>query len=197
MIPCPGYYDSGAIDRVSPGPITLPSSPHTSAEWQIAAYSSAAPDFLGGAATVMGPDGKTVLRKGTNGWTCMPTSPDYDESTGWASPAAAAPVCLPDSGFPWLQAWVTGTTPKVDRDVFVWMLNGDLGFDNTDATVTKKADAKDLGSWVQSGPHLMLMPKDPASLDKFTTDFKIGEPYVMFKGSPCVCASGSNPGLAP
>ena len=29
----------------------------------------------------------------------------------------------------------------------------------------------------------MLMPKDPASLDGYTTDFNEGSPYVMFKGT--------------
>ena len=29
----------------------------------------------------------------------------------------------------------------------------------------------------------MLMPKDPASLENFTSDFNKGEPYVMFPGT--------------
>ena len=33
------------------------------------------------------------------------------------------------------------------------------------------------------GLHLMLFPKDPASLDGQTTDFNSGAPYVMFKGT--------------
>ena len=43
---------------------------HASAEWQIKAYSSAAPDYLGDLATVIGGDGK-VLKQGANGWTCQ------------------------------------------------------------------------------------------------------------------------------
>ena len=39
------------------------------------------------------------------------------------------------------------------------------------------------GQWIESGPHLMLMPKDPDSLKNFTTDFTKGEPYVMFPGT--------------
>ena len=31
------------------------------------------------------------------------------------------------------------------------------------------------GKWIESGPHLMLMPKDPASLDAFTDDFHRSE----------------------
>ena len=47
-----------------------PAGPHDGAEWQIWAYSSAAPAPLGTNATVLGLDG-TVLREGSNGWTCM------------------------------------------------------------------------------------------------------------------------------
>ena len=43
---------------------------NTSEEWQIQAYSSAAPDFIGNFATIIGSDGK-VIREGSNGWTCM------------------------------------------------------------------------------------------------------------------------------
>ena len=43
---------------------------NTSKEWQIKTYSSAAPDFIGNFATIIGADGK-VLKEGSNGWTCM------------------------------------------------------------------------------------------------------------------------------
>ena len=41
-----------------------------SAEWQIAAFSSAAPDFIGDDATIVGYD-SSVIRQGNNGWTCL------------------------------------------------------------------------------------------------------------------------------
>ena len=31
---------------------------------------------------------------------------------------------------------------------------------------------------------MMLMPKDPASLEGQSTDYTTGAPYVMFEGSP-------------
>ena len=46
-----------------------PQVSHDSSEWQIWAYTSAAPDFIGDLATVIGADG-TVLREGSNGWRC-------------------------------------------------------------------------------------------------------------------------------
>ena len=41
-----------------------PNAPHNSAEWQIWAYTSAAPDYIGDLATVIGADGK-VLKEGS------------------------------------------------------------------------------------------------------------------------------------
>ena len=53
---------------------------------------------------------------------------------------------------------------------------------NTKHLVFNKEDAAE-GQWIESGAHLMLFPKDPASLDGQTTDFNSGAPYVMFKGT--------------
>ena len=33
---------------------------------------------------------------------------------------------------------------------------------------------------------MMLMPKDPSSLDGLSTDYTTGGPYVMFKDTPYV-----------
>ena len=102
---------------------------------------------------------------------------------GWKNPHGAMPVCADGASMPWIQAWMAGEKPLLKRDGFMWMLHGDMGEDNTTPMVMKKSDAKDPSQWIESGPHLMLMPKDPASLSKFTDDFTRGEPYVMFPGS--------------
>ena len=55
-----------------------PEGTHTSAEWQIWAYSTAAPAYIAANATVFDgpPDmGGNLLREGTNGWTCLPANP--------------------------------------------------------------------------------------------------------------------------
>ena len=49
-----------------------PNVSHDSDEWQIWAYSKAAPDFIGEFATIVGGNGK-VIREGSNGWTCTAT----------------------------------------------------------------------------------------------------------------------------
>ena len=51
-----------------------PDGSHTSAEWQIWAYSTAAPEYIANEATVLDA-GMNVLREGTNGWTCLPANP--------------------------------------------------------------------------------------------------------------------------
>ena len=70
----------------------------------------------------------------------------------------------------------------MERDSFVWMLHGDVGEDNSTPMVLSEADAT--GDWIESGPHLMLFPKDVATLASYPSDPYKGEPYVMFPGDP-------------
>ena len=166
-----------------PGFAGEPDAPHDSAEWQIWAYSSAAPDPLGSNATVLGLDG-SVLREGSNGWTCMVGNPRPAPEGGWPSAHAAMPVCTDSEGMKWMMDFMAGRAPQLERDAFMWMLHGDVGEDNTTAGVLNKADASDPDQWIESGPHLMLLPADPSSLDGMSDDFNTGAPYVMFPGTP-------------
>ena len=150
-------------------------------EWQIEAYSSAAPDFIGDFATIIG-SGGTVLRQGSNGWTCQSGNPRTAPKMGWNSAHQAMPVCHDDEGMKWMMAFMQGKKPDMERDSYMWMLHGDVGEDNTTPAVMNKSDSKP-GHWIESGPHLMLMPKDPTSLENFSTDFTTGAPYVMFAGT--------------
>ena len=160
-----------------------PNSAHDGAEWQIWAYSSAAPAPLGNNATVLGLDG-SVLREGSNGWTCMVGNPRPAPASGWSSAHAAMPVCTDEVGMKWMSDFMAGKDPDIERDAFMWMLHGDVGEDNTTAGVLDISDATDPSQWIESGPHLMLLPKDPASLDGMSDDFNTGAPYVMFPGTP-------------
>ena len=154
---------------------------HASAEWQIKAYSSAAPDCLGDHATVIGGDGQ-VLRQGTNGWTCQSANPRSYPSEGWSSAHEAMPACFDSEGAKWMSAFMAGKKPNMERDTYMWMLHGDVGEDNTTAGVLNKSESTP-DQWIESGPHLMLMPKDPVSLKNFSDDFTSGAPYVMFPGT--------------
>ena len=161
-----------------------PELPHTSKEWRIWAYSSAAPSFIAHRALVIDAGGDT-LRMGDNGWTCMPGNPRgiSNPQAGWKNAHEAMSVCADAASMAWMQAWMAGTKPQLERDGFMWMLHGDMGEDNTTPMVMTKSDAADPSQWIESGPHLMLMPKNLESLANFTDDFTRGEPYVMFPGS--------------
>ena len=60
-----------------------------------------------------------------------------------------------------MKGYMSGKKPQMERDTYMWMLHGDLGEDNTTSGVLNKSDAKDQSQFIVSGPHLMLMPKDP------------------------------------
>ena len=83
----------------------------------------------------------------------------------------------------WMNDFMLGQDPDIKRNTFMWMLHGDNGEDNTKRLVLSVDDVEDPKNWIESGPHLMLMPKDPTSLDSFPTDFSSGAPFVMFKGT--------------
>ena len=171
-----------------------PSGPHTSTEWKIWAYSTAAPSFLAEDCTVIDGDG-TVLREGTNGWTAMPGNPRgmSDPENGWKDPHEAMPMVADAEGMKWAMAYMNGTKPELDHDGWMYMLHGDMGEDNSVGMRTSidskgKIDIKTKenaaeGQWIVSGPHIMLMPKDPSTLEGLTSDFNSGGPYVMFKGT--------------
>ena len=150
--------------------------------WEIKAYSSAAPAYIGDNATIIGASGK-VLRKGTNGWRCEPFMPMPEG--GFKSAHETAAACSDKNAVAWANAYKANKTPKLEADGWIWMLHGDLGVDNftpyTDGQ--KNAGHK---HFIESGAHMMLMPKNPKSLDGQSTDYTNGGPYVMFKGTPYV-----------
>ncbi len=64
---------------------------------------SAAPASIAENATIMDVDGTTVLREGSNGWTCFPDAN--------ATPASD-PMCLDETWMGWLEALVAGEEPN-------------------------------------------------------------------------------------
>ena len=171
-----------------------PEGPHTSTEWKIWAYSTAAPSFIASDCKVIDMDG-SVLREGSNGWTAMPGNPRgmSNPENGWKDPHEAMPMVTDAQGMKWAMAYMAGTKPELDNDGWMYMLHGDMGEDNSvgmrmnvnnDGKIdikTKETAAE--GQWIVSGPHIMLMPKDPSSLSGLTTDFNSGGPYIMFEGT--------------
>ena len=107
-----------------------------------------------------------------------------DPENGWKDAHEAMPMVGDAQSFAWVSAYFAGVKPKttMESDGWAWMLHGDMGEDNTKAGVLNKEDSVE-GAWIESGAHLMLMPKDPSTLDGQTTDFNSGAPYVMFAGT--------------
>jgi len=159
-----------------------PKGSHASPAWEIWAYSQAAPPYIGDGATIVGGDGE-VKRQGTNEWTCLAGNGRARPESGWPSVHVASPICADPEGMKWIQAYVGGKTPKLERDTIIYMQAGDEGYDNTDPSVIEEKDAKP-GQWIESGGHVMLMPKDPKTVNRFAADFNSGNPYVMFGGTP-------------
>jgi len=151
----------------------------TSTAYQIELYTSAAPAFLSASATVIGSNG-TVLKEGTNSWYCL--SSLAVPATGWESARAASPICVDEVGKKWIDGYFAGTPVTLERDTYGWMAAGDTGYCNTNPMCQSDECCAD-GSFVASGAHMMLIPKDPTSLVGFPADSTKGEPYVMFPGS--------------
>jgi hypothetical protein len=152
-------------------------------EWKIATFTAAAPpEIAAGAAVMDWPDSATKemkqLRAGTNGWTCMPSTPS---GIGASKVEDTAPMCLDKQWIEWAGAWQAKTAPKVTSVGIGYMLHGDQGASNTDPYAMAPSADND---WVVVGPHIMVVVPDNKTLDGITTDHKLGGPFVMWKGTP-------------
>ena len=131
-----------------------------------------APAAVLGNATLLQPeaDGSmTVLKEGTNGWTCM-----YPEGN---------PMCADAPAMGFLQAWMEQGDPP-DTLGFVYMLLGDEGASNTDPYAEGETDDN---QWVVAGPHVMIVGSAAQSLiDTYPAEVPEGggEPWVMWPGTP-------------
>ena len=109
-----------------------------------------------------------VLKEGDNGWTCFPSPP---QGTG--------PMCVDEPWLTWAAAWMNKKEVNITRLGISYMLAGDSGASNSDPYAEEETD-----DWVVSGPHLMIIVPDPATLEVISTDPENGGPYVMWKGTP-------------
>lgn len=135
---------------------------------------SAAPSSISANATIVDVDG-TVLREGTNGWTCTP---------GIALiPGDTHPMCNDAVWTGVMNAAATGEPYSPDVVGISYMLQGDAHVNNNDPMAT---DPDDGGVWVQEGPHLMLLIPNPDMLAGMSRDPFSGGPYVMWDNTPMV-----------
>lgn len=142
------------------------------AEDPIKSATSAAPSSISAKAAVM--DWKfKVIRKGSNGWTCLPDR---------ASTPGNDPWCVTDSWLNFLRAYVNKTKPSYQEIGFAYMLMGDTPVSNKDPYETKPTGKDD---WVTHlGAHLMLLVPDLNMLKNISTDHLNGGPWVMWPNTP-------------
>ena len=137
----------------------------------------AAPKNVGENATIVAPDpkgGMRTLRKGANGFTCMPDNP---ETPG------PDPMCWDKNAGDWVDAYLNHKTPAAGKVGLIYMLAG-----GTDASNTDPYAAKPTGSnhWIKTGPHIMIVGADINFYDTYpkTADPNTKSPYVMWAGTP-------------
>lgn len=142
------------------------------ADARIARAMSAAPTSISADATIQDVDG-TILREGSNGWTCLPGVP--------LIPGDEHPMCNDATWTRWLAAVAAGTPFSTDVIGYSYMLQGDAMVHNHDPGATEHDDS---GNWVQEGPHLMLLLPESVPLTGVNNNPNIPGPYVMWGETP-------------
>lgn len=142
----------------------------------VASAESAAPAAIAHDASVVTVDAKgtmTTVRKGTNGWTCMPDSP--------ATPGPD-PMCFDQNAGQWVQAWIAHKPPPANVVGLMYMLEGGTDASNTDPYATKPTAEN---NWVKTGPHIMIVgSKDILAGHPAGAKPDTSVPYVMWAGTP-------------
>jgi len=133
---------------------------------------SAGPASLAKSATIMDLSG-TVLREGSNGWTCIPDNPEAEGTDPW---------CYNDAWANLRAALMSGGTPSYDTVGIAYMLAGDSPVSNTDPSATSFTSDED---WVTGlGAHLMIVVPGENALAGYSTDAHHGGPWIMWPGTP-------------
>jgi hypothetical protein len=133
---------------------------------------SAAPASISAEAKIQDWSG-TVLREGTNDWTCLPDRPDTPGTDPW---------CVTDAWMNFINAYVNKTEPSYSEIGFAYMLQGDTPVSNSDPYATEATGPED---WVTHlGPHLMMLVPDKGMLEGISSDHLNGGPWIMWPNTP-------------
>ncbi len=136
----------------------------------IASAESAGPSSVTASATIKDSDG-TVLREGTNSYTCYP----QQEIIG--------PMCNEAVWDELLGAMLNKTDFNPGSFSVSYMLAGEgtaIGVSNSDPYASDPAGSDD---WIKEGPHLMIVVPNRAALEGLSRD--PGDPvYVMWGDTP-------------
>jgi hypothetical protein len=139
---------------------------------KIARAIMAAPSDITDGAKIMDVDG-TVLRPGSNGWTCFPgigLIPGDEHTMGndavWMK---------------WMAAVSSGSDFSTDVVGVSYMFAGDALVNNDNPMAT---DPSDGGVWVQDGAHIMMLFPNREMVSNLPRDPFAGGPYVMWGDTP-------------
>jgi hypothetical protein len=143
----------------------------------IASAMKAAPKKVAENATIVAPDpsgGMRTLRKGTNGFTCMPDNP---ETPG------PDPMCWDKNAGNWVDAYLNHKTPAAGKVGLMFMLAGGTDASNTDPYAAKPTASN---HWIKTGPHVMVVGAEASFYDAYpkSADPDTSVPYVMWAGTP-------------
>lgn len=139
-----------------------------SVEQKIARAMSAAPAAVSAEATVMDSDG-SILRQGSNGWTCLPDT----------KPGDKAPMCNDEVWMKLMGMMMGGPKYVPDRIGISYMLQGDPDGAGVSNSNPAHPDPRSADDYVETGPHLMLLlPKE--MLAGMSNDPNVGGPYLMW-----------------
>jgi hypothetical protein len=165
-----------ACNRANSTPASETKASAAAAGDAVTSAESAAPAAIAHNASVVTLDAKgamTTVRKGTNGWTCMPDSP--------ATPGPD-PMCFDANAAKWVAAWVGRQPPPASTVGLMYMLEGGTDASNTDPYATKPTADND---WVKTGPHIMVVgSKDILAGHPTGAKPDTSVPYVMWAGTP-------------
>jgi hypothetical protein len=142
----------------------------------VSSAESAAPASIAHNASIIAIDAKgtvTTVRKGTNGWTCMPDAP---ETPG------PDPQCMDANAAQWGDAWLQHKPPPTGKVGVIYMLEGGTDASNTDP-YAKQPTAEN--HWIKTGPHIMIVgSKDILAGYPSGPQPDTSGPYVMWAGTP-------------
>lgn len=151
-------------------------------EAKIKSAMSAAPAAIAENATIMdwpAEEGAemTLLREGTNGYTCLPDMPGTSGND---------PMCLDEPWMKWADAWMNKEEVNIDKIGFGYMLQGGSAESNTDPYAKEPTDDNE---WLTDAiPHLMIIVPDSKMLEGLpvTPEEAGGGPWVMWRNTEYV-----------
>lgn len=171
-----------ALLAAAPAAAQMTHPPGMSHAQVVAAASAGGPDFISQDATIAWIDSAgraTVMRPGTNGFTCIIVVPD----------PFGGPLCGDQNAAAWVTAFLSGAAqpPAMSAPGIAYMARGGAHYEDAAGNVVMEHDRSSHAAGsrrVIEQPHWMLIwPFDPAATGLPTRENATGT-YIMFAGTP-------------